>query len=37
MRKKAKDLSEKIRMKGEEEIDCVVEELAKLCQKNKHR
>ena len=28
VRKNAKDLSEKIRMKGEEEIDCVVEQLA---------
>ncbi|KAM7526804.1 hypothetical protein LguiA_016706 [Lonicera macranthoides] len=33
VRKKARNMKEKIRMKGEEEIDVVVEELKKLCMK----
>lgn len=35
VRKKAKELSEKIRMKEEEERDVHVGELAQLCEKNK--
>jgi len=35
IRAKARDLSEKIGMKGEEEIDSVVEELLQLCGKTK--
>ena len=33
LRRKARSLSQKIRSKGEEEIDGVVEELAKACNK----
>ncbi|KAM7526813.1 hypothetical protein LguiA_016715 [Lonicera macranthoides] len=33
VRKKARNMKEKIRMKGEDEIDVVVEELKKLCMK----
>lgn len=35
MRKKARSLSEKIRNKGEEEIDEIVEELVKICEKQR--